>query len=190
MTVIVTARFETIGDVEAAQHTLQRAGFGDDEFHSFFVGPPGRHDLHPLGGDADHDEGTKRSGRGAILLASVGGACGLAIGAVIAYLVPGYWLPVLIASAGVGAYAGALVGALRAARAGNANRASAQEPVEEPGGMTLAVNADRPFGTAMALAAFKRHGARNIIQTQGAWENGVWQDFDPRIPLSRVAARK
>ena len=190
MTVIVAARFETVGDVEAAKHTLQRAGFGDDEIQSFFVGPPGRHDLYPLGGDADHDEGTKKSGRGAILLASAGAACGLAIGAVIAYLVPAYWLPVLMASAGVGAYAGALVGALRAARAGNANRASAEEPVAEPGGMTLAVNADRPFGTAMAFAALKRHRARDIIQTQGAWENGEWQDFDPRVPLSRAAARK
>jgi hypothetical protein len=190
MTVIVAARFETIGDVEAAKHTLQRAGFGDDEIQSFFVGPPGRHDLHPLGGDADHDEGTKKSGRGAMLLASAGAACGLTIGAVIAYLVPAYWLPVVMASAGVGAYAGALVGALRAARAGDANRASAEEPVEEPGGMTLAVNADRPFGTAMALSALKRHGASDIIQTQGAWENGDWQDFDPRVPLSRVGARK
>lgn len=189
MTVIVAARFESSSDVEAAKGTLRRAGFRDDEFQSFFVGPPGRHDLYPVGGDAHHDEGTKKSGRGAVLLASLGAACGLAIGGLIAFLMPDYWLPVLLAGTGIGAYAGALVGALRAARAGKARQASTEEPVEEAGGITLAVNAERPFGTAMALAALRRHGARNIVQTQGEWKNGGWQDFDPRVPLSRAGSK-
>jgi hypothetical protein len=188
MTVIIAARFESISDVEAAKGTLRRAGFRDDEFQSFFVGPPGRHDLYPVGGDAHHDEGTKKSGRGAILLASVGAACGLALGGVGAYLMPDYWLPALVAGAGIGAYVGALVGALGAARGGKGDQASREEPVEEPGGIRLAVNADRPFGVAMALAALKRHGAQSIVKTEGDWKDGGWQDFDPRVPLSRGSA--
>ena len=190
MTTIVAAKFETSTDVDAAKRALQSAGFRDDELQCFFVGPPGRHDLHPLGGDAHHDEGTKRSGRGAVFFASIGAVFGVAAAALVAMAMPHYWLPVLVVGAGIGAYAGALWGALRAARAGNPNQASPDEPVEDAGGITLAVNAERPFGTAMAVAALRRHGARDIVQTRGEWRNGGWQDFDPRVPLARHAAKR
>jgi hypothetical protein len=190
MTIIVAAKFESASDVDAAKRTLQGAGFRDDELQSFFVGPPGRHDLYPLGGDAHHDEGTKKSGRGALFFAAIGAVCGVAAGALGVMAMPYYWLPILVVGAGIGAYAGSLWGALRAARGGKPNRASPDEPVEDPGGITLAVKAERPYGSAMAVAAFRRHGARDIVQTRGEWKNGGWQDFDPRVPLARRAAKR
>jgi hypothetical protein len=190
MTIIVTAKFESTSDVEAAMRTLQGAGFRDDELQSFFVGPPGRHDLYPLGGDAHHDEGTKKSGRGALLSALIGAVCGVAAAALAAMAMPQHWLPILVVGVGIGAYAGSLWGALRAARGGKPNRASLDEPVEDPGGITLAVKADRAFGPAMAMAALRRHGARDIVQTRGEWKNGGWQDFDPRVPLARSAVKR
>jgi len=188
MTSIVAGTFESSSDVDAAADTLRRAGFRDDELGSFFVGPPGRHDLYPLGGDAHHDEGTKKSGHGALLGISIGAGFGLAMGGVIVWLIPSYSLAALAAALGIGAYVGALMGALHAARGGRESQASRERPVERPGGMILAVHAARPFGATMALAALRRHGARDIVQTQGEWRDGAWQDFDPRVPPPRADA--
>jgi hypothetical protein len=188
MTTIIAARFQKDVDAEETKQALRRAGFREDELQSFFVGPPGRHDLYPVGGDAHHDEGTKRSGSSAVVGGAVGGVCGLAAGAAVSTLMPAYWIPLLLAGLGIGAYVGALIGALRAARHGKAEKASLEEPVEEPGGITLAVNAERPFGVPMALAAMRRHGAHKVVKTEGEWKDGAWQDFDPRLPLAQKRA--
>jgi len=189
MTTIVTGTFETNRSVDAAIGTLRRAGFDDDEFNSFFVGPPGRHDLYPAGGDAHHDEGTKRSGPGAVKGLAIGAAGGLAIGVLATLLIPGSALAALMAGIGIGAYVGALVGALKAARAGKEYRATKEQPVEKPGGVMLAVNAERPGGAVMAVAALRRHGAHDIMQTEGEWSEGAWQDFDPRVPPAKAERR-
>jgi hypothetical protein len=189
MAVIVAARFETDSDVEAAKAALRGAGFGEQELHAFFVGPAGRHDLFPLGGDAQHDEGTKKSGRAAVVGGFIGACFGLAFAPLTNLVLPGYWLPALIAGPAVGAYVGSLVGALRAARGGRSRPASKEVPVEDSGGMTLAVNAGRPFGPAIAHAALKNNGGRSIVQTEGEWTKDGWQDFDPRIPLHRLGAK-
>ena len=186
MTVIVAGTFDSKSSVDAAITTLRRAGFREDEFNSFFVGPPGRHDLYGAGGDAHHDEGTRHSGPGALIGLAIGAGGGLAVGLVAALLSPVSTIAALLAGLGIGAYVGALVGALKAARAWKETRATKEQPVEGPGGVMLAVNAERPGHPAMAVATLRRHGAHDIVQTQGEWKDGAWRDFDPRVPPAPI----
>jgi hypothetical protein len=85
---------------------------------------------------------------------------------------------------GLGAYIGSFIGAMVKFRDGRRAEATAEHPVEPPAGRMIAVNVDRPQMEDRAIAALRRHAARELGRAEGEWRNGSWRDFDPRRPLS------
>ncbi len=76
MATIIAGRFDTQARADEAQEALALTGFDRSEYGSFYLGPPGQHAQHPIGGDAHHDEGTKHSGATAAAGGALGGAAG------------------------------------------------------------------------------------------------------------------
>jgi hypothetical protein len=168
----------------AALAALRNAGFSDIETDTFYVSPPGQHDLNPTGGDAPHSsEGSRDAGRGAVKGALIGLFPGLALGllASLSLGTPSIWLTILL-----GALIGSIAGALLTLRAGRRSAASIQHPVEPRGGRLVAVNVDRDGTDKVAVDILKRHRARDVGRTHGQWRDGGWKDFDPRAPLGAV----
>jgi hypothetical protein len=85
-------------------------------------------------------------------------------------------------AAGLGAYIGSFLGAMRKVRGGRREEASIEHPVEPKAGRMIAVNVDRPGTDARALKVLREFGARDVGRADGTWRNG-WKDFDPRAPL-------
>jgi hypothetical protein len=158
MSRIVAGRFDRSIDADATLADLQRAGFRSGEYESFYVAPPGQHGSHPVGGDARSDAGSKKAGRGAVLV-------GLLIGAAL------------------GAYIGSFAGTIFKLGGARRRESTPEHPVETAGGQMIAVNVDRKEMEPRAVEILRRHGARDLGRTQGEWRNGSWRDFDPRSPL-------
>jgi hypothetical protein len=188
MSTIIAGRFEDIRQVRAVLDALPHAGFGSAEYASYYVGPPGTHQLFSIGGDAYSDEGTRESGRGAVLGAVVAGAAGSLLGGIAgAAADTPIGIPVgAVVGAGIGAYVGSLLGALGKTRAGHRERATPSEPVERAGGPMIAVCVDRPDTEPRAIEVLERHGAHEIERARGSWRDGEWLDFDPRVPTETV----
>jgi predicted lipid-binding transport protein (Tim44 family) len=180
MSRIVAARFDRSVDADAAIEALRDEGFAGFEIESFYLAPPGQHGTYPLGGDAHSDAGARFGGWGAFFGALIGAGAGLALGT-LASLERG--LVAVLLAMGIGAYVGSFIGAMAKMRAGRNAEASAEHPVESPAGRMVAVNVDRPRMEDRAIAALKRHAARDVGRAEGDWRNGSWRDFDPRSPL-------
>jgi hypothetical protein len=76
--------------------------------------------------------------------------------------------------AGVGAYTGALVGAL-----GSMDSATHRDEMR-PAENLVAVNVDAGDITAeRAISLFEDCGATQIERAEGTWSHGEWSDFDP-----------
>ena len=183
MSRIVAGRFDNSIDADAALGELPRAGFRSGEYESFYVSPPGQHDLHPLGGDAHSDAGARRAGWGAAVGAAVGAGIGLVVGTLFA---AHYGVLVVLFAAGFGAYVGSLVGGMVKARGASQSEGTREHPAEPAAGRMIAINVDRAEMQGRAVEVLRRHHARDIGRTQGEWRNGSWRDFDPRSPLGAV----
>jgi hypothetical protein len=181
MAKIIAARLETQPAADRALAALKSAGFDAPEVTSFYLNPPGQHSEYPIGGDAHHDEGTKKSGKTAAAGATVGGVAGLAIGtAVGAAAEPGFTAVAAVAGAGVGAYVGSLAGGLSGATAGDPRESSLEEPVEREAGVMVAVRADADDAADRIIEVLRANGAQDIERADGEWRDGQWVDFDPR----------
>ena len=191
MSSIIAGRFETQAQANGAVDALRGAGFDPREVSSFYLNPAGQHASHPLGGDAHHDEGTKKSGKTAAAGGAIGGVTGLALGTVAAAAAePGLAVAAAIAGAGVGAYVGSLAGGLSGARDGDAGQSSVEEPVERASGVMVAVCVDRGGSEQGAIGALRAHAVLEIERATGEWRDGAWVDFDPRRPPQLVDARR
>jgi len=93
-----------------------------------------------------------------------------------------------LAGTGVGAYLGALSGAM-SRMAPDANVAIIEAPADPPGGQMLAINVDRPGAEALAVMILGQTLARRVNRTCGQWAEGRWCDFDPRQPLLTLLKR-
>lgn len=182
MTQIVAGWFATNEEAQDALTALRRAGFGEDEYSSFYIAPPGQHGDLPLNDEVHHDEGAKHSGEGAVKGAAVGGAVGLAAGVAAAVISGPLGPAAAIAGAGIGAYVGSLAGAVRETHDGDLDEATIEEPVERPAGAMVSVRADRSGSEAQAIATLRAQGALGIELAEGEWRDGRWEDFDPRVP--------
>lgn len=58
---------------QLAVEKLVGVGFSTDQISSFYVNPPGQHDLYIVGGDRDISPGAKESGHGVVVGAASGG---------------------------------------------------------------------------------------------------------------------
>lgn len=174
MSRIIAGRFDATIDADAAIEALRREGFAPEEIDSFYVSPPGQHDMSAVGGDSHSSAGSRFASFGAIAVAVLGGLLGL----LIAWLVArDYGAVVILFGAALGAYVGSFLGAMRKVRGGRPDEASIEHPVEPKAGRMIAVNADRPGMDARALKVL-----RDLGRADGTWRDG-WKDFDPRAAL-------
>jgi hypothetical protein len=184
---LVVGRFDDIVQANRLLDALREDGFALGEYGLFYTAPPGQHALHPIGGDAHSDEGAKDAGKTAAAGAAVGGATGMALGVVAAVALPATGVLAAIAATGLGAYIGSLYGALLGARSGDPSRATREQPVEQPGGLRVAICVNRAGAETRALALLACFEAKDIGRAEGAWRRRVWEDFDPRVPPQPVA---
>lgn len=181
MAKLIVGRFDDVEQVQRAVGALAAAGFAREEYGTFYSSPPGQHQLYPIGGDAHSDEGARDAGTGAASGAAIGGAAGLALGGIAAAAIPIAGAAALLAGLGIGAYTGSLMGALSGTRAPDPDAASTEHPVEQPGGLRVAVNVDRPGTEATALEVLTGAGAQEISRAAGEWRDREWKDYDPRV---------
>ena len=181
MSKIIAARFDKTLDADAALEALRREGFNREEIDSFYVSPPGQHDMTAVGGDVQSSAGSRFAGTGAVVGAIVGGLIGMAVG----FLIPvdQYGVVVVLFCTALGAYIGSFLGAMKKVRGGRRGEATTEHPVEPRGGRMIAVNVDRPGTDSRAVKVLRELGARDLGRAEGTWRNG-WKDFDPRSPLT------
>lgn len=180
MSRIVCGMFDTTVNADAAIAELKRQGLNPSEIDTFYVDPPGQHNLTPIGGDAHSDAGARFAGGGAMKGALIGLFPGIAIGLVASLKLGVESIPLLtLLGALIGAFAGAML-KLHAPRRGEATR---EHPAEPRGGRMVAVCVDRGGTEARALEALRGNGARDVRRAEGEWRDG-WRDFDPRSPLA------
>jgi hypothetical protein len=182
---IIAGRFDTQAQADNAIAALAAAGIPSADCTSFFLSPPGQHDLQPLGGDVPHSEGTKHAGKSATTAAALGGVAGLALGAATGAALgePGFTAAGAIAGTGIGGYVGSLAGGLTGSRGSDPDEATRQEPVERAAGIMVAVRVDD--GEEQALQVLRAQGAHDIERARGEWRDG-WQDFDAARPPELV----
>ena len=180
MSKIIAGRFDATVDADAAVVALRREGFRDEDIDSFYVAPAGQNAMTPLGGDAPYaSAGSRFAGFGAIAGALVGGLLGMLVGFAVDSR---YGVVAVLFAAGLGAYVGSFLGAMRKVRGGRPEEASVAHPVEPKAGRMIAVNVDRPGMYERALKVLREFGARDLGRADGIWRGG-WKDFDPRAPL-------
>jgi hypothetical protein len=177
---IIAGNFEDNSRATEAVKALVKGGVAPDQVCVFFLNPPGQHDAYPVGGDRGESPGSRQSDTGALKGAAVGGTAGLAAGAVAAASTAALGPIAVLAGLGVGAYTGALAGAL--SKTGRRPEKEAGEPATPPprrAGMVVAVNVSAKVPEKRATDALRQHGARDIERAQGTWTQGKWEDFDP-----------
>lgn len=181
MSKIIAGRFDRSIDADAALAALQREGFRSGEYESFYVSPPGQHDMLPGGGDSYGGAGSRKAGIGAATGALIGAGVGGAAGALTA---GEFGIVAILLGAGLGAYVGSFAGTMSKVRDPMPGEASVEHPAEPRGGRMIAINVDRAEMETRALEVLRRHSARDVGRTEGTWRDGSWRDFDPRRPLS------
>jgi hypothetical protein len=170
MTRIVAGVFDTEQRATSAARGLRDAGFDASDLDQFTLGPPGRHDALPTGGDEPVDAKAEGGDSGAVKGAAIGTAVGALAGLAATPLVG----PLGVAGgAAAGAYAGSLAGAV--GRMGS----DQHTPQPRPAGVMVAVNTAEPESEALAVDLLRDHGARMIERADGTWRDGRWADFDP-----------
>jgi hypothetical protein len=183
---IVAGRLDTEQEIEGARRGLAAIGVPLELIASFQVVDAGRHDLHPIGGDADHDRGTLHSSGGAWLGIAAGALAGAVLAGTLNWiLVQSTWSFTLFwiaAGAGVGAYFGSLAGALLMTRDPDAREASPREPVSRRGGPMIAAQVGEDARLRVEVCSLMtRLGADRVEEAEGTIRGGEWVDFDPRL---------
>ncbi len=182
MSNIIAGRFDQQTLAEQARDEILRAGFSEDKVTTFYVNPPGQHDLYRIGGDEDESAGAEHSERGLAKGGITGGMVGGALGAAT--------FPIF---GPVGPLAGAFVGAHLGNLAGSLNEmADDGQAAEDHGlpyrraGMMLAVRADNPEDENRAITLLRSLHAQDIERAEGTIANGDWEDFDPLTPPALI----
>lgn len=186
MSLIVAGRYETYPDAQRASARLFEAGFLEEDVTLFFVGPRGRHDKHPLGGDVGSDAGTRKAHKGAGIGTVFGAVVGAALGAAMFSLVNSP-IPFMIGAAAVGAWVGSLLGAMVTTRRrrNEYGKDAPDEPQVRHSGVLVAVHVSEQT-RPKAAAILEETGAREVERANGRWSRGEWVDFDPVTPPDRI----
>ncbi|MEI2414880.1 hypothetical protein V8Z80_01720 [Orrella sp. JC864] len=189
MSLIVAARFDTFDAAEAAAGRFFEKGWPQEALNIFFVNPPGAHARYPVGGDRAADPDARGAQKGAWRGAGLAGAVGAALAAGVMIAV-GYTGWLVVAAGAVGAYLGALAGALslagRAKRAFADNAGQSASPPVRPSGVLLAVHIEAGQQTEVA-EMLRQCGGKDVERAQGRWREGRWADFDPIAPPRPVS---
>lgn len=187
MSLIVAARFQTFEQAEAAAQNLFGAGFRDEDIHTFYVGIAGEHAQYPIGGDRSADPDSRGASVGAVIGAAALGILFAVICGIIAWQFDPSAI-IVTAAGGVGAYIGALAGALWVIGKGRRLRPGSTERVSHPevrqAGVLLALHI-QPDQESRAVVLLREAGGTDVERANGRWMNGKWQDFDPLTPPQR-----
>lgn len=181
MSLIVAARFTTFPAAEDAAQRLFASGFVEEDVTLFFVNPRGQHARHPLGGDVGTDVNAREAPKGAAIGVTIGAVVGAVVGVGI-FAFFGSPLLISIIAAGVGAYAGSLVGAMSRTRAVEKpprHEMFHQETRDSGVLVAVHVSSDSQFDAARIL---RDAGGAAIERATGRWQQGRWADFDPTQP--------
>lgn len=175
MTQIIAGRFDQQTSAQHALEEILRAGFSEEQVATFYVNPPGQHDLYKIGGDREKSPGAEESETGIAKGTAAGGVVGAAVGAVT--------IPVLgpvgvLAGGLVGAHIGNLGGALSEME-DNGDRGPCDQPPVRQAGMMVAVSAQSPEEEDRVISVLRALEAQDIERTEGTIVDGDWQDFDP-----------
>lgn len=176
MTTIIAGHFQLQDEIADARIALLGAGFPAERISSFYVNPPGQHDLHQLGGDHGKSPGAKESDEGVLQ----GGAAGAVAGAVVgsaAIAVAGPLGPVV--GALVGAHVGSLYSLNKMKDRGEPDEDGGNVHQPRKSGMMIAVAVAGPEQEQQALALLRRLGAHDIERAEGGISGGDWRDFNP-----------
>lgn len=179
MTTIIAGRFGQQSEVDNATEELARAGFARDRMASFYVNPPGQHDMYKLGGDHAISAGAKESERDVALGVATGAAIGLAATSFLG--------PLGAVTGGLlGAHVGGLIGGLSGMKEKGDVGPHAEDPENalplRHAGLMLAVavgdqqQADRVTDILLTL------GGTDIETADGNIVESNWTDFDPVAP--------
>jgi hypothetical protein len=166
MATIIAGRVEQQSQARDAIGALVKAGFPQDQISSFYVNPPGQHDVYPIGGDRDISPGAEHSGRGAAAGGAVGAAIGIAATPLVGPLGP-------IEGGLLGAYVGSLVGTL------SQTDEVEETPLLRQAGMLVAVSVPDDAHETRAVQVLRALGAHDLERTEGTIADGDWGDFDP-----------
>jgi hypothetical protein len=175
---IIAGRFATKTNADIAAGLLAPYAAASD-ICIFHNNPPGQHDVHELGGDEDEDPGATGADTSS---AATAVAAGLTAGAMGAMGGP----VVALAAAAVGAYTGALVGAVD----GMGKQEDQPRPADRrPGGVMLSVRIANAWNEQNVISVLRATGAMDIEQAEGTWVNGDWSDFNPVAAPRLVASQ-
>ncbi len=156
---------------------LQGANFDEKRISSFYVNPPGQHDILPQGGDRFDSPGTKEVLTGFAIGASGGGLLGAALG-VVAVPIGGPFAPVLGAAAG--AHIGSLIGSVSEMKEKGETEIGDENILRQRrAGMMVAVCVEDAHEEADAIHIFNSCGGVDIERGVGKIVDGDWRDFDP-----------
>lgn len=180
MTQIIAGHFQLQEQAQHAIHQLIDAGFSEDKICSFYLNPPGQHDLFSIGGDRDKSPGAKESGDSMKRGAATGGVIGTAAGAA-GMVAAGPIAPVV--GGFVGAHIGSLVGTLSGMKeSGESEQGEhgAERAIpQRRSGMIVAVSTEQAPVDENAVDILRSVGADQIERADGTIANGNWEDFDP-----------
>lgn len=186
---IIAGRFKEQDQVTRAIDAMVGAGFPQEDISSFYLNPPGQHNLYSIGGDRDDSPGAHETSAGVATGAVTGGAVGAGVGLLGA---PVFGPVGPAVGALVGAHVGGLIGSLSQMKekgenedvtaADTQDNASDNTMHQRKSGLMLAVSADSDQAHQSAVALLQQLGAEDIEQAEGTIINGDWQDFDPLQP--------
>ena len=195
MSTIINGNFQDLNAAKRAISDLLDTGFTDAHTTCFSVAIPGHHE------DTHTSEGTVQAldiaattaphaADGALSGAAVGGAVGVAVAlAALPVLGP----MVAVAALGVGAYGGSLYGALGSMEEADSKAVensvmAMQNAQHRQSGTLVAVVANDEVQQDTAKRILHAHGAHDIEMCEGILSDGVWTDFNPRLPLRLLPA--
>ena len=176
MSTIIAGHFQLQDEIADARLALLSAGFAPARISSFYVNPPGQHDLHELGGDHDKSPGARASDEGVVQ----GGATGAVAGAVVGAATIPITGPVgPVVGALVGAHVGSLYSLHKMKEAGEPDEDGSNVRPPRKAGMMIAVAVDESVDADKALDILRRLGAHEIERAEGQISGGDWRDFNP-----------
>jgi hypothetical protein len=176
MSTIIAGHFQLQDEIADARLALLSAGFAAARISSFYVNPPGQHDVHALGGDHDKSPGAKESDEGVVQ----GGAAGAVAGAVAGAATMPITGPVgPVVGALVGAHVGSLFSLSKMKERGEPDEDGSNVHQPRKSGMMVAVAADDVAQQDKALDILRRLGAFDIERAEGSIAAGDWHDFNP-----------
>ncbi|NVM79230.1 hypothetical protein FHW83_005067 [Duganella sp. SG902] len=176
MSTIIAGHFQLQDEIADARLALLDAGFAAARISSFYVNPPGQHDVYELGGDHDKSPGARESDEGVVK----GGATGAVAGAVVgAATIPVSGPVGPVVGALVGAHVGSLYSLHKMKEAGEPDADGSNQQAPRKSGMLIAVAVDDAAHEQRALEVLRRLGARDIERAEGSITGGDWRDFDP-----------